>query len=183
MDLTKIIAISGKPGLYSLVKQSRNGFIVESIETNKKASIPSSNNVSLLMNVAMYTTETEVPLEEVFNNIAKKENCGPAISHKESGAKLHEYFASVLPNYDQSRVYDSDLKKLFQWYNLLQKAGLVTIAEAPTVETPAETEAVKEEKPKAKKATKKTETSDAEPTANKEAKEKKTPKAKITKTK
>ncbi len=127
MDLTKIISISGKPGLYNLIKQSTNGFIVESVETGKKTSVASSNNVSLLANVAMYTVETEIPLVEVFYKIAEKENLGPAISHKESGAKLHDYFCEVLPDYDRDRVYDSDLKKLFQWYNLLQKAGLVNL--------------------------------------------------------
>ncbi len=127
MDLTKIISISGKPGLFNLVKQSRAGFIIESVETGKKTSVPSSNNVNLLANIAMYTTDTEVPLEEVFYKIAEKENLGPTISHKESGAKLHKYFAKVLPDYDKDRVYDSDLKKLFQWYNVLQRAGLIDL--------------------------------------------------------
>ncbi len=127
MDLTKIISISGKPGLFNLVKQSRAGFIIESVETGKKTSVPSSNNVNLLANIAIYTTDTEVSLEEVFYKIAEKENLGPTISHKESGVKLHEYFAEVLPDYDKDRVYDSDLKKLFQWYNVLQKAGLIDL--------------------------------------------------------
>ena len=133
MDLSKIISISGKPGLYTLIKQSRAGFIVESVETGKKTSVSSSNNVSLLSNVAMYTADTEVPLEEVFYKIAEKENIGLAISHKESGAKLHSYFAEVLPDYDKDRVYDSDLKKLFQWYNILQKGGLIDL-DRPKVE-------------------------------------------------
>lgn len=144
MDLTKIISISGKPGLFNLIKQSRTGFIVESIETGKKTSVSSSNNVSLLANVAMYTVDTEVPLSDVFYKIAEKENLGPAISHKESGSKLHEYFAEVLPDYDKERVYDSDLKKLFQWYNILQKAGLVDLDRPEEVEK----EEVSEEKTK-----------------------------------
>ncbi|MFV0531436.1 MAG: DUF5606 domain-containing protein [Flavobacteriales bacterium] len=140
MDITKIISISGKPGLYSLIKQSKTGFIIESIETGKRTSVPSSNNVSLLTNVAMYTTDTEIPLEEVFYKIAEKENLGACISHKESGAKLHEYFAEVLPDYDKDRVYNSDLKKLFQWYNLLQKAGLIDLDRPKTEETKEETQ-------------------------------------------
>lgn len=127
MDLTKIISISGKPGLFNLIKQSRTGFIVESVETGKRTSVSSTNNVSLLANVAMYTMDAEVPLEEVFYKIAEKENLGLAISHKESGANLHAYFSEVLPDYDEDRVYDSDLKKLFQWYNILQKAGLIDL--------------------------------------------------------
>lgn len=152
MDLTKIISISGKPGLYKLVAQAKGGFIVEDLEKGKKTTISAHNNVSLLENVAIYGVSEEFPLKEVFKRIYKKENGGPAINHKESGANLRKYIEEVLPEYDESRVYDSDLKKLFQWYNILQAKGLVTPAaeeEAPA----AEEEVAKEEKPKkAKKA-------------------------------
>lgn len=128
MDLTKIISISGKPGLYKLIKQSRTRFIVESIETRKKTAVNSSQNVSLLSNVTIYTLdEEEMSLEEVFYKIAEKENKGVAISHKASGADLHQYFSEILSNYDRNRVYNSDLKKIFQWYNILQKAGLIDL--------------------------------------------------------
>ncbi len=128
MDLTKIISISGKPGLYKLIKQSRSRFIVESIETLKKTAVNSSQNVSLLSNVTIYTLdEEEISLEEVFYKIAEKENKGAAISHKASDADLHQYFSEILPNYDRNRVYNSDLKKIFQWYNILQKASLIDL--------------------------------------------------------
>jgi hypothetical protein len=152
MDLTKIISISGKPGLFKLVSQAKGGFIVEDLEKGKKTSISAHNNVSLLENVAIYGVSEEFPLREVFTRIYNKENGGPAINHKESGANLRKYIEEVLPEYDESRVYDSDLKKLFQWYNILQKNGLVT----PTPEAEAEevVEAAAEEKPKkTKKAT------------------------------
>lgn len=155
MDLTKIISISGKPGLFKLVSQAKGSFIVEDLDKGKKTSISAHNNVSLLENVAIYGVSEEFPLKEVFTRIYNKENGGPAIGHKESGANLRKYIEEVLPEYDESRVYDSDLKKLFQWYNLLQSKGLVTpepkVEEAPAAET--KSEEISEEKPKkAKKA-------------------------------
>ena len=151
MDLTKIISISGKPGLFKLVSQAKGGFIVEDLEKGKKTSISAHNNVSLLENVAIYGVSEEFPLREVFTRIYNKENGGPAINHKESGANLRKYIEEVLPEYDESRVYDSDLKKLFQWYNILQKNGLVT--PTPKAESEEVVEAAAEEKPKkAKKA-------------------------------
>ena len=155
MDLTKIISISGKPGLYKLISQAKGGFIVEDLDKGKKTSISASNNVSLLENVAIYGVSEEFPLKDVFTKIYNKENGGPAINHKESGANLRKYIEEVLPEYDESRVYDSDLKKLFQWYNILQSKNLVTpepeVEEATEVETKAETK----EKPKAEKKEKK----------------------------
>lgn len=148
MDLTKIISISGKPGLYKLISQAKGGFIVEDLDKGKKTSISAQNNVSLLENVAIYGVSEEFPLKDVFTKIYNKENGGACISHKESGASLRKYMEEVLPEYDESRVYDSDLKKLFQWYNILQAKGLVT-PEPETEEVAAEE--TPEEKPKAKK--------------------------------
>src|SRR5690606_18800382 len=148
MDLTKIISISGKPGLYKLISQAKGGFIVEDLDKGKKTSISAQNNVSLLENVAIYGVSEEFPLKDVFTKIYNKENGGACISHKESGASLRKYMEEVLPEYDESRVYDSDLKKLFQWYNILQAKGLVT--PEPETEEVVEEE-TSEEKPKAKK--------------------------------
>jgi len=149
MDLTKIISISGKPGLFKLVSQAKGSFIVEDLDKGKKTSISAQNNVSLLENVAIYGISEEFPLKEVFTRIYNKENGDACISHKESGANLRKYMEEILPEYDESRVYDSDLKKLFQWYNILQAKGLVT----PEPET--ETEEISEEKPKKEKKEKK----------------------------
>lgn len=162
MQLEKIISISGKPGLFKLVSQLKNGFIVEDIATKKKASISNSSQVSLLDNIAMFTFDKEVPLFEVFENIAKKYDYKPTISHKSSSEELRAFMAESLPNYDVERVYESDIKKLAQWYNLLQKAGYITpesfvkpevpaeeVAEAPKAEEKAEKA---EKKPAAKKA-------------------------------
>jgi hypothetical protein len=162
MQLEKIISISGKPGLFKLVSQLKNGFIVEDITTKKKASISNSSQVSLLDNIAMFTFDKEVPLFEVFENIAKKYDYKPTISHKSSSDELRAFMTESLPNYDVERVYESDIKKLAQWYNLLHKAGYITpdsfvkpevpaveIAEEPKAEEKAEKA---EKKPAAKKA-------------------------------
>ena len=126
MNLEGILSIAGKPGLYKLVAQSKNGLIVESIIDNRRFPISRAGNVSSLKDIAIYTETEEVPLEEVFSKIADKEEHGPSIDHKEKPELLGTYLAEILPDYDRSRVYNSDLKKLFQWYNLLQSQGLLS---------------------------------------------------------
>lgn len=126
MNLEKILSISGKPGLYALKVQTRSGFIAESLLDGKKITVGLKVNVSLLSEISIYTTSGEKPLSEVMRNIAVKEDNGIAISHKEDNAKLVAYFTEVLPDYDSERVYPSDIKKVFNWYNLLQLKGLVS---------------------------------------------------------
>ena len=126
MELEKIISISGKPGLFKLVSQLRNGFIIEDITTKKKVSIGNSSQVSLLDNIAMYTSDQEVPLFNVFENVAKASDFKLTISHKSTDAELKEFMSTALPNYDKERVYTSDIKKLVQWYNILHAAGFIT---------------------------------------------------------
>lgn len=161
MLLEKIISISGKPGLYKLVSQLRNGFIIEDVTSKKKVSIGNSSQVSLLDNIAMFTFDKEVPLFEVFENIAKNHDYKETISHKSSDAELKEFMSASLPNYDTERVYASDIKKLAQWYNILHKAGYITPdsfvkAEPETLE-PVKEEAEITEKAPAKKAAPKAE--------------------------
>ncbi|THD65763.1 hypothetical protein E7Z59_14345 [Robertkochia marina] len=130
MGLDKILAISGKPGLYQLKAQTRSGFVAESLIDGKKISVGLRNNVSLLSEIAIYTLTEEVPLREVFNKISEKEEGGKtSVSHKEGKDKLEEYFFSVLPDYDEDRVYPSDIKKVVQWYNLLHENGITDFAE------------------------------------------------------
>ena len=124
MSLEKILSISGKPGLYELKTQTRSGFLAESLIDGKKISVSGRHNVSLLSEIAIYTLTEEVPLGTVFSKISEKENGGPAINHKSSKDELEEYFFEVLPDYDEDRVYPSDIKKVVQWYNLLQKNGV-----------------------------------------------------------
>lgn len=124
MKLDKVMSISGKPGLYELKAQTRGGFVAESMLDGKKISVNLRHNVSLLSEIAIYTYTEEVPLREVFQKIKEKEDGGQAINHKESKAKLEEYFSEVLPDYDEDRVYVSDIKKIIQWYNLLISKGI-----------------------------------------------------------
>jgi hypothetical protein len=125
MSLDKILSIGGKPGLYKLLTQTRTGFVAESLLDGKKITVGFKSNVSVLSEIAIYTLEEEVPLREVFQNIQKKENGGKtSVGHKEDKLKLEEYFFEILPNYDEDRVYMSDIKKVVQWYNLLQEQGI-----------------------------------------------------------
>lgn len=122
------MAISGKPGLYELKTQTRTGFLAQSLADGKTLSVSARHNVSLLSEIAIYTLSEEVPLAEVFEKISNKENGGEAISHKSSKDELEAYFFEVLPDYDEDRVYASDIKKVVQWYNLLQKNGHTSFA-------------------------------------------------------
>lgn len=129
MGLDKILAISGKPGLYELKAQTRTGFLAESLQDGKKLSVSLRHNVSVLSEIAIYTISEEMPLREVFQKIYDKENGGQAVSHKESKDKLESYFTEILPDYDEERVYASDIKKVIQWYNILQAKGLTDFSE------------------------------------------------------
>lgn len=149
MNLEKILAISGKPGLYALKVQTRTGFVAESLADGKKVTVGLRSNVSLLSEISMYTNTEEKPLAEVMRNIAIKENEGPALSHKEDNATLAAYFKEILPDYDEDRVYPSDIKKVLNWYNILQAKGLIS-KEAP-VKAAAPKEEVVEETAEAKK--------------------------------
>ncbi|MDG1728408.1 MAG: DUF5606 domain-containing protein [Algibacter sp.] len=126
MSLEKVISISGKPGLYKLITQTRGGFVAESLVDNKRISVSVQNNVSVLSEIAIYTLTEEVPLVRVFENIKKKENgAQTTVKAKDSKDKLEEYFFNVLPDYDEDRVYASDIKKVIQWYNLLQQHNML----------------------------------------------------------
>ena len=124
MSLEKILTISGKPGLYQIQNQTRNGFLATSLIDGKKISISARQNVSILAEIAIYTLTKELPLSEVFAKIFDKEKGGKAISHKSTKDELEEYFFEILPDYDEDRVYPSDIKKIVQWYNLLTKNGI-----------------------------------------------------------
>lgn len=129
MSLEKILSISGKPGLYQLENQTRTGFLAISLLDGKKISVSARQNVSLLSEIAIYTLTEELPLREVFAKISEKENGGETISHKSSKDQLEEFFFEVLPDYDEDRVYPSDIKKIVQWYNLLIKNGFTDFLE------------------------------------------------------
>ncbi|WP_335966591.1 DUF5606 domain-containing protein [Galbibacter sp. PAP.153] len=147
MGLDKILAITGRPGLYELKAQTRSGIVAESLIDRKKISVGLRSNISLLSEIAIYTLTEEVPLKEVFNKIKQKENGKKTkISHKEEKIKLEEYFFEILPDYDEDKVYASDIKKVIQWYNLLLDYGITDFGD--------EEKSKKEAPAKAKTATK-----------------------------
>ncbi len=125
MSLDKILSIGGKPGLFKLITQTRSGFVAESLLDGKKITVGLRSNVSILSEIAIYTLEAELPLREVFQKIQVKEKGGKtSIQHKSEKIKLEEYFFEILPDYDEDRVYGSDIKKVIQWYNLLHENGI-----------------------------------------------------------
>ena len=174
MNIEKILAISGKPGLFELKLQTRSGFLAESLLDGKKITVGMRSDVSLLSEISMYTYSGEKPLVEIMRAIAVKENEGATISHKEDNAKLIAYFKEILPDYDEERVYVSDIKKLLNWYNILQAKGLVSKEEpkAGNANVNEKAEEVKETvTEEVKTAEKKTKTAAKKPAAA----EKKTP--------
>ncbi|MFZ2284673.1 MAG: DUF5606 domain-containing protein [Lutibacter sp.] len=119
MELKDIVAINGKPGLYEIKAQSKGGIIVESLIDSKRIPVTVTHNISALNEIAIYTYEEEIPLRIVLKSIGEKENGKEALSHKENDKVLTSYFREVLPNFDEERVYTSNIKKIVQWYNLL----------------------------------------------------------------
>ena len=157
MDLSGIISISGMSGLHKVVAQIKNGVLVESLIDKKRMPAYATHKVSELENITIYSTGDNTPLKDVFQKIYDKEKGGPAIDSKSPEAELKKYLKDVFPEYDEDRVYVSDIKKIFNWYNLLQKQGLLEKKEEETTEDKPKIKAEKEEKkPTAKSSAKNT---------------------------
>lgn len=131
MKLSEILSVSGAPGLYKFVAQSKGGIIVESVGANAKRSIVSASaKVSALGDIAIFTEDSEVSLAEVFDSIFEKnEGKVTKINKKSSAEELAAFFDAALPEYDKERVHNSDIKKIAQWYNLLIEAGMTKFQE------------------------------------------------------
>jgi hypothetical protein len=129
MKLDKVLSISGKPGLFELKAQTRGGFLAESFIDGKKIPVSMKNNVSILSEIAIYTYTEEIPLRLVFQKIFDKEEGKQSIDHKSSKKELTDYFSEILPEYDEERVYPSDIKKVLQWYNLLISKEITDFSE------------------------------------------------------
>ncbi|MDC0204775.1 DUF5606 domain-containing protein [Flavobacteriales bacterium] len=127
MNLEGIINISGKPGLYKVISQGNNTIIVESLIDGKRAPLHSSTQANMLEEIGIYTHDDTKSLSDIFDAIAQKENCKETINHKSSENELRAYFIEILPDYDQDKVYLSDIKKVFQWYNTMQNNDLIKI--------------------------------------------------------
>ena len=127
MTLKDILAISGQTGLYKLVASSRNGLIVESLENGKRMPVSTTTRVSSLEDIAIFTLAEDKPLIEILLEISEKQQGNPAISHKSDNDKIKAFFSEIVPEYDASRVYVSDMKKVINWYNTLQAANMLDI--------------------------------------------------------
>lgn len=128
-----ILAISGKPGLYKLVSRGKMNLIVESIdERHRRFPAFATDRVTSLSDIAMYTDEEDVPLMKILAALRDKEEGKPvSIDYKKcKSGELREYFATILPDFDRDRVHDSDIKKLFQWYNILVNNGITDFEDA-----------------------------------------------------
>ncbi len=127
-----ILSIAGKSGLYKLVSRGKSNLIVEALDdTHRRLPAFATDRVTSLSDIAMYTDADDVPLWQVLENVGKQENLQPLSFNyrKVSAAERCEYFSKVLPNWDQNRVHDSDIKKLFQWYDILVKNGVTDFKE------------------------------------------------------
>lgn len=123
--LKKILSVSGKPGLFRLINHGKNMLIVESLSTGKRGPVYAHDKVVSLGDIAIYTYHDETPLADIFETI-KEKNDGKPVDIKALGsdAEIREYFGTILPDFDQERVYTNDIKKVFQWYNQLLAAGI-----------------------------------------------------------
>lgn len=125
--LQTILSISGKPGLYRLLSQGKNTLIVESLQTKQRLPILPKDKVVSLGDISMFTIEEDVPLSEVLTRVQKHQAGVPfAEELLKDGDALRETFGEILPSYDRERVYTSDIKKLFSWYNILLAAGITS---------------------------------------------------------
>lgn len=138
MDLSKVMAISGKSGLFKIVSQSRGSIIVESLVDGKKMPVFATHRSSILEDISMFTNTDDVPLKEVLWKIYQKEG-GKSLSIDMRGSadQLKEYFETILPDYDEERVYASDIRKLFTWYNLLLGHDMISEPESEESEKKA----------------------------------------------
>lgn len=122
MELKDIASVSGKSGLFKVIKPTRTGLILESLD-DKKAKIVTGPNhrVSLLHEISIYTQEYDktIPLEEVFKKIYKEFGDDPGVDGKSEGDELKAFMEHIVPDYDRDKVYVSDMKKLVNWYGLL----------------------------------------------------------------
>ena len=130
MNLEGIISITGKSGLFKVISQGNNVVIVENLTDKKRMPITARYQANSLNEIGIYTLENTSPLSDIFDIIAKKENAKQSISHRANKKDLIQYFEDILPNYDVERVYISDIKKVIQWYNAMQTAGLIELPQA-----------------------------------------------------
>ncbi len=133
MDLSKILSISGKPGLYKLVGEAKNNLVVESLSDGKRTPAFPHEHISSLKEISIYTASEDVPLEDVFKKIYEiREGKQVENPKKMNSSSLKAFFEEVLPDYDKEAVYTSDIKKVFTWYNQLLSKNLISFNKEET---------------------------------------------------
>lgn len=137
MDLKDYMAISGKPGLYKTVAQSKTGVIVESLIDGKRFQAFTTDKVSSLGEISIYTDTDDMPVREVFRLMQEKEAEVTLPGQKSDDKEIKAYFDKVVPQYDRERFYPSHMRKVISWYNLLVTKGVTDFSE-PAEETSAE---------------------------------------------
>jgi hypothetical protein len=128
-SIKTILAVAGRPGLFNLVAQTRTGIIIESLDDQKRYTVSAQQQVHALDEIAIYTLEGEKPLRELYEETGKALKGAKTVSHKADASEILEAFQAHVPNYDETRVYISDMKKFVNWYNLLVDYGF--FAEEP----------------------------------------------------
>jgi len=161
MELKDIMAISGKPGLFKFISQGRNAMIVENLEDKVRTSAFATDKISALEDIGIFTAAEEEPLKRVFQTIYKLEQGKEAISHKSAPNELKDYFTKILPEYDEDRVYASDIKKVIQWYNILCRLDLLDFTDEKEEDAEGGKEDGQKEKATEKKTTDKKPVKDA----------------------
>jgi hypothetical protein len=139
MDLKEILSVSGKPGLFKTIAQTKTGVIIESLIDGKRIQAFASDKISSLGEISIFTTNEDMPLREVFRIIGEKNGDQPAPDTKADDKTLKAFFETVIPDYDRERVYTSHIRKLVQWYNLLLANGITDFS-APAEETEGESD-------------------------------------------
>jgi len=145
MELSKILSIAGKPGLFKHIAQSKTGVVIESVVDGKKSSAFASEQISTLNDISIFTNDEDVKLEDVFKKMFEKEEGKKAISPKSSANDIKAYFAEVLPDYDKDRVYVSDIKKVIKWYNTLVENDILDFSEEEKNKDEKETKKIKKD--------------------------------------
>jgi len=126
MDFSKILSISGKPGLHKMVGESKNGLIVESLTDGKKFPAFSHERISSLKEISIYTETGDISLKDVLKKMKEIQNGKPVDNPKKaSSSDLKVLFEQFVPDYDKDAVYVSDIKKVFTWYNLLLEKDML----------------------------------------------------------
>ena len=146
MNLDEILSVSGKPGLYKLITQTRNGLLAESLDDQKRIAVSASQQVSSLKDIAIFTYSEEVQLAEVFASMMSYEEENGLPDPKAEKQVLIDFFAAILPEFDRERVYPSNIKKVLNWYFKLKEHQLLSDTEDESVDEATETDATDDSK-------------------------------------